>query len=273
MSDEIQSSGSPENRKGKIHARVLSAGGGGPPVVILHGLLGSSRNWLTAGAALGGDRPVYAVDLPDHGGSAWSDEPSFAGMAGRVAAWAEGEGLAGADWIGHSLGGKVALRIASDRPGFVRRLVLVDIFPKVYTPHHAGDLEAMAALGPDDLADRRTADRALAAEVPDWALRQFILTNLVRSPDGGFRWQVNLKGLRRNLPGLAGLPYEGRPPVRTPALLVYGGRSGFVRREDLDRLDSWFADARAECIPESGHNPHIEAREEFVRTVRGFLGS
>ena len=273
MSDEIQSSGSPENRKGKIHARVLSAGGDRPPVVILHGLLGSSRNWLTAGAALGGDRPVYAVDLPDHGESDWSDEPSFAEMADRLSAWAVEEGLAGADWIGHSLGGKVALRIASDRPGFVRRLVLVDIFPRVYSPHHAGDLEAMAALGPDDLADRKTADRALAVEVPDWALRQFILTNLVRDPGGGFRWQVNLEGLRRNLPDLAGLPYADRPSVDTPTLLVYGGRSHFVRQEDLDRLDSWFADARAECVPESGHNPHIETREEFVRIVQRFLDS
>ena len=206
-------------------------GGDRPPVVILHGLLGSSRNWLTAGAALGGDRPVYAVDLPDHGESDWSDEPSFAEMADRVSAWAVEEGLAGADWIGHSLGGKVALRIASDRPGFVRRLVLVDIFPRVYSPHHAGDLEAMAALGPDDLADRKTADRALAVEVPDWALRQFILTNLVRDPVEASAGRSTWAASGAIFPTSPGSPTRtGRPSIRRLFWFTGGVPISFGRR-------------------------------------------
>lgn len=255
-----------------IHSRILSEAGG-TPLVILHGLLGSSRNWLSAGRQLGGSRTVIALDLPDHGESSWTGEPSFAGMAGGIIAWAEEQGIGPADWLGHSLGGKTALRIASDRPVLVRRLVLADIFPRVYRPHHADDLKAMAALDLTAIADRKSADRALAEAVPDWALRQFILTNLVRDPGGGFRWQVNLEGLRRNLPHLAGLPYEGRPPVECPTLLVHGGRSEFVRAEDLKKIPAHFANARAVCLPDAGHNLHVEDRDGFARAVEDFLAA
>ena len=272
MAKAIQPPGSSENRKGKIHARPLTEGDG-VPLVLLHGLLGSSRNWATAGRDLGSDRPVVALDLPDHGASEWSAEPSFAEMAARIIAWARAAGIETADWLGHSLGGKVALRIAAEAPGLVRSLVLADIFPRQYPPHHRADLDAMAALDPASLPDRKTADRRLAESVPDWALRQFLLTNLVRGEDGRFRWQVNLEGLRRNLASLAGLPFAFGRPMALPVLLVYGGRSDFVRPVDLERLPEFFADARVHRLPEAGHNLHMEARGPFVEAVRGFLGA
>lgn len=240
-------------------------------MVILHGLLGSSRNWLTAGKLLGKSRTVIALDLPDHGESDWSDEPSFAEMGRRIAAWFAEQELDKADWLGHSLGGKAALRIASDHPGMVRRLVLADMFPRVYEPHHKADLEVMASIDLSRLSDRKTADRALETSVPDWALRQFLLTNLVRDPNGGFRWQVNLDGLRRNLDHLAALPFEAHPLIRVPTLLVYGGKSDFVRPEDLERAAEFFTDVRSVCLPKAGHNVHVEDRDGFVGAVGEFL--
>ena len=253
-----------------IHSRILSEAGG-VPLIVLHGLLGSSRNWLSAGKMLGGSRTVVALDLPDHGESGWSDEPSFAEMAERIHRWFAEQGIGEADWLGHSLGGKAALRIAADHPEAVRRLVLADMFPRVYEPHHKADLETMASLDPTRLADRKEADRALEASVPDWPLRQFLLTNLVRDPGGGFRWQVNLEGLRRNLTELAGLPFENRWPLEIPTLLVYGGKSGFVRPEDLERIGDCFTDGRAVCLPKAGHNVHVEDRDGFVAAVDEFL--
>ncbi|MGE9290855.1 MAG: alpha/beta fold hydrolase, partial [Puniceicoccales bacterium] len=160
MATNLQSSTSRPNRKGKIHVRVLSEGEGSvnPPLIILHGLLGSSRNWLTVGRSLGEDRAVYALDLPDHGESEWTDDPSFGEMAGRILEWPKSHGIDQADWLGHSLGGKVAMRVASDQPSAVRKLVLADIFPRVYPPHHAKDFGAMAALDLDSLTDRKSAD-------------------------------------------------------------------------------------------------------------------
>jgi len=164
------------------------------------------------------------------------------------------------------------MRIAAEHPDKVRKLVLADIFPRVYPPHHLEDFEAMAGLPLSSLKDRKTADETLAEKVPDWALRQFLLTNLIRTPGGGFRWQVNLEGLRRNLSELAALPFGDLPlPLETPTLLVYGGKSDFVRDGDLEDAEDFFADLRARCLPEAGHNIHVEAKEEFVQTVQGFL--
>ncbi len=263
-----------KNRKGKINARILSeeSGSGNPPLIILHGLLGSSRNWLTVGKSLGQNRRVYALDLPDHGESAWSEEPSFPEMTARILHWVQQEGFTNADWLGHSLGGKVAMRIASEHPNLVRKLVLADIFPRIYPPHHQKDFEAMASLKVDSLADRKAADQALASTIKDWALRQFLLTNLVRADGEGFSWQVNLKGLQRNLTKLAGMPFgDAGLPIKLPVLLLYGGKSDFVRTEDLDDAGEFFADLRARCLPSAGHNIHIEAKEDFVQTVLGFL--
>ncbi len=253
-----------------IHARTLSEEGG-VPLVILHGLLGSSRNWLSAGRDLGRNRTVLALDVPDHGDSEWTVDSSFAEMSGRIVAWADEQGLQKADWLGHSLGGKVAMRIASDRPDLVRRLVLADIFPRVYDPHHLSDLDAMLSLDLPSLPDRKAADRALAEAVPDWGLRQFLLTNLDRGAAGGFRWKANLEGLRRNLRHLAALSVEEGKLLRVPVLLVYGDRSDFVRPADLEVAGNFFADVRAVCLPEAGHNLHVEDREGFVRVVGAFL--
>lgn len=274
MASQHQSSSSTSNRKGKINARVLSeAGDGGiPPLIILHGLLGSSRNWLTAGRALGAERDVYALDLPDHGESDWSESPSFTEMTERIQEWLRDRAIETADWLGHSLGGKVAMRIAADSPERVRKLVLADIFPRVYPPHHKNDFEAMEALEVEALPDRKAADSALAENVPDWALRQFLLTNLARSDEGGFRWQVNLEGLHRNLGDLAGMPFgEAELPIAVPTLLIYGGKSNFVRPEDLEDAEDFFADVRACRLPNAGHNVHVEAKDEFLRAVQHFL--
>ncbi|MEM0966277.1 MAG: alpha/beta fold hydrolase [Verrucomicrobiota bacterium] len=261
------------NRKGKINARVLSEGLGEVqrPLVILHGLLGSSRNWLSVGKALGEKRLVYGLDLPDHGESEWSDSPSFETMSERIVSWLDEEKIEKADWLGHSLGGKVAMRIASYFPDRVEKLVLADIFPRVYPPHHAKDFTAMERLDVANLPDRKTADEHLSQLVADWGLRQFLLTNLERKSDSGFRWIVNLEGLRSNLPTLAGLPYEDREPLECPTLLIYGGRSDFVRQEDLEEAGEFFSDARGARLANAGHNLHVEAKEEFVRVVREFL--
>tara|TARA_R100000027_G_scaffold5591_1_gene4594 strand:+ start:17020 stop:17880 length:861 start_codon:yes stop_codon:yes gene_type:complete len=275
MAINHQSSTSRSNRKGKINVRILSGENDAdlPPLIILHGLLGSSRNWLSAGKALGQGRTVYALDLPDHGESEWTDDPSFEEMSFRIRTWAEETGIGCADWLGHSLGGKVAMRIASDSPDLVRKLVLADIFPRVYPPHHRSDFEAMEMLDTHSIPDRKAADAALAERVSDWALRQFLLTNLVRDEEGGFRWQVNLTGLHRNLSKLAAMPFgEGVLPIDCPTLLIYGGKSNFVRAEDLDDAEDFFGNLRARRLENAGHNIHVEAKDDFTRTVREFLG-
>jgi pimeloyl-ACP methyl ester carboxylesterase len=264
---------SPEPRNGKVHARRLSGEGAvGRPLVILHGLLGSSRNWGSTGRLLVPDRPVYALDLPDHGDSDPTAAFSFAEYARRVRAWVRAHGWEEApDWLGHSLGGKVALRVGWEDPALVRRIVLADIFPKAYIPHLRETLGVLRALHPERFSSRSEADAALAERIPSDTFRAFLLTSLGRGEDGRLRWQVNLENLSENLDAIAGLPFPEGTVTRQPTLLVHGGRSEFVKEEDLAHADEHFTEWSAVRLPGCGHNVHIEGGPAFVDSVNEFL--
>jgi esterase len=245
-------------------------GAGDPPRVILHGMLGSSRNWQTAGRDLAGDRRVLAVDLRNHGLSPHADTMDFEAMAADVLAWLDAQGIGAAELIGHSMGGKVAMLLACRHPKRVSRLVVVDIAPKGYHwPEHRAEFRAMEAVDLAHLRSRAEAEAQFEPLVPGWAMRKFLATNLERLPTGGWKWQVNLPALTACLsvleknPLLAGDRYAG------PALFVAGARSGYVQPGDHAAIRAHFPAARIEVLAGAGHNPHIEAREAFTRAVLG----
>jgi pimeloyl-ACP methyl ester carboxylesterase len=242
-------------------------GSGEPARVILHGFLGSSRNWLTAGKDLAAGRRVFALDLRNHGLSPHSGEMSYAAMAADVLAWLDSRGIASAELIGHSMGGKVAMLIACRHPERVARLVVVDIAPKDYAwPDRGAEVRAMGGLDLATLGTRGQAEALLAPALPNAATRRFVLTNLERTP-GGWRWMVNLPALEAALPGLERNPLGPEDRFAGPALFVNGGKSRYVETGDLAAIAKAFPSARVVVLGGSGHNPHIDAREAFVRTV------
>jgi len=243
-------------------------GAGSPAVVVLHGLLGSSRNWQSAGAALAARGPrVVALDLRNHGESPWSDDCSFAALAADVAAWVERAAPGSVHLLGHSLGGKVAMRLAAERPDLVARLTVVDIAPRAYPGRLRAEFTAMRRLDLAALGSRREADAALAVHLPDWALRQFVLTNLGQDAAGGWTWKVNLDALERSLPILVGDPLLPGHGYAGPARLIRGGRSDYVTEADLALFAGRFPRSDAVTLPGSGHNPHFDARSGFVDAV------
>jgi len=250
-----------------LHHRDLG-GAGRPPLIILHGFLGSSRNWQSAGAGLAGRYHVCAVDLRNHGRSPHAPEMSHTLLADDVLGWMDAQGLARAALLGHSLGGKVAMRMACREPGRVDRLIVVDIAPKAY-PEYAQRIEvqAMTALRLEDLPSRAEAERRLEGSVKEWAMRKFLLTNLDRGADGNWRWMVNLPVLAASLVGLVQDPLGPDDRYAGPALFLLGGHSSFVQPEDHAKIRRHFPAARIEILAESGHNPHLEARAAFVAAV------
>ncbi len=248
-------------------------GAGKPPLVILHGLLGSARNWQSAGRDLAAHFHVCALDLRNHGESFHAAEMTYAIMAADVLAWLDVRGWKRVHLMGHSLGGKVAMLLACRYPGRVHRLVVVDIAPKAYPRSHLREFDAMHALDVAALPSRGEAERRMKATVPEWGVRQFLLSNLERRDDGaGFRWTINLPALTAALPTLEAdfLTTDDRFDGET--LFVLGGRSRyFVRDEDEARVTAHLANVRYATIAESGHNPHFETRERFVAIVREFL--
>lgn len=243
-------------------------GQGAPALVVLHGLLGSSRNWQSAGVALAarGAR-VVALDLRNHGDSPWHDDCSPAAMAGDVAAWIERSGLGPVHLLGHSLGGKVAMRLAVERPELVARLTVVDIAPRDYPGRLRVEFDAMRTLDLTALSGRRDAEAALTPLVPDWAQRQFLLTNLGQDAAGAWVWKVNFRALAAALPQLLLNPLAPGHLYKGPTRLIRGGRSDYVSDDDAAAFRGYFPAADVVTLAESGHNPHFDARSGFVDAV------
>jgi len=263
----------------ELNARELG-GTGKAPLVLLHGLLGSSRNWQTAGGALAempeaaGGRNVWALDLRNHGRSPWSDAMSYEAMLADVLAWLDAKGWGAIDLMGHSMGGKVAMMLACRHPERVRRLVVVDIAPKDYLSHgHRAEFAAMNELRLETLKSRGEAEMKMEGRVPDWGMRKFLTTNLERGEDGAWRWAINLPVLTAALPEVERNPLAEGERFAGPALVVRGGKSRYVKDEDLGRIAEIFPAARVEMIAAAGHNPHMETRAEFCATVGAFLSA
>jgi pimeloyl-ACP methyl ester carboxylesterase len=240
------------------------------PVTILHGLFGSGRNWGSIAQRLAARRPVIAFDLRNHGASAWADGMQYGEMAEDVLAMLDERGYRRAALIGHSMGGKTAMLAALRDPDMIERLVVVDIAPVAYRPHHLALMHAMRALDLAAIKRRGEADAALAAAVPDAAERGFLLQNLVFGP--GPRWRLNLEAIERQMPTLAGFPAVPAETVyRGPALFVAGGRSDYLLPEHEPAIRRLFPQARIARIPDAGHWVHAEQPQAFVDLVEGFL--
>jgi pimeloyl-ACP methyl ester carboxylesterase len=252
-------------------------GAGRPPLVILHGMLGSSRNWQTAGRDLAGAAGspsengfhVFALDLRNHGRSPHAPTNGYADMLADVIAWLDAQELPRVTLLGHSLGGKVAMLLACRHPERVERLIIVDIAPKDYRPGHTAEFAAMGELDLSTLASRAEAERRFEARVPGWTMRKFLATNLDQAEDGGWRWIINLPVLAESLPKLEKNSLGPGDRFVGPSLFITGEKSRFVLPEDHAGIRRHFPAAQIETIAGSGHNPHMEAREAFVAMIKG----
>ena len=243
-------------------------GAGRPPLVILHGMLGSSRNWQTTGRDLAARFHVRALDLRNHGDSPHAPEMTYAAMVADVLHWLDAQGLGRVTLMGHSMGGKVAMRLACHHPERVEELIVVDIAPRDYRwAAHREEFAAMNELDLAHLVSRAAAEKALEARVPDWAMRKFLLTNLARDANGPWRWSINLPALTAALPAMEANSLAPTDRFAGPTLFIAGGRSRYVEAVDHAAIRRHFPAARIEVVPAAGHNPHIEAREAFVALV------
>lgn len=243
-------------------------GAGRPPLVILHGMLGSSRNWQSAGADLTAGYHVFALDLRNHGRSPHAATMTYAEMMDDVIAWMDEQALGAATVLGHSMGGKTAMLLACRHPQRVQRLVVVDIAPKdYYWVAHRANFAAMNELNLADLRSRGEAELRFEARVPNWAMRKFLATNLEQTADGRWRWQINLPAITEALPRLEANALAPGDRYDGPARFILGGESAYVEPADEPVIRTHFPRAELVRIPGSGHNPHMEARAAFVRAV------
>lgn len=243
--------------------------GSGPPLVVLHGLLGCADNWATVARGLAEHLHVFVPDQRNHGRSPHSAVFDYGVLTSDLLTFLDARGLNRAHVLGHSMGGKVAMRFAQTHSCRVDKLIVVDIAPRD-TLLPMAELRALLDLDVGSLARRSDADSALAPAIPEHGVRQFLLKNLERRPEGGFRWRANLQAIAASAPAIASAPgLHGVVP--RPALFVRGERSGYIRDQDVPGIRRLFPNGRVVTIPGAGHWVHVEAPEAFLRAVTGFL--
>jgi esterase len=243
---------------------AFDATGDGPPVVILHGLFGSSRNWRTIAHALAPHHRVYCVDLRNHGSSPWDGSMAYPEMAADVASLIESERLVQPVLVGHSMGGKTAMALALTRPELVGRLVVVDIVPVSYPDRFTGYLDAMRSVDTAALTKRGDAMSHMAARVRDAGVVAFLMQNLV-ARDGHFDWRLNLSAIAKELPLLGGFPSELLlRRFLGPTKLIHGSLSDYVQPDNLAVMRTSFPDLQEVSIDGAGHWVHAERPAEFL---------
>ncbi len=261
--------------------------GEGPPLVILHGLYGSSDNWMNVAGSLSGHFRVCVLDLRNHGRSPHSDKHTYEAMMDDLTEFFNDNNIGKATILGHSMGGKLAVCFAGHYPELVQQLIVVDIAPVSYNrtekqkegkAFHASALNAMKSINPDSLSSRPEADKLLSKTVRNKRIRQFLLKNLTRKEDKSFSWKLNLDvlireqdnimdGINDNCPGFP-LPATG-----FPVLFIRGEKSLYVSDEDIPAIRKIFPQAEISTIQGAGHWLHAEKSVEFVREVLRFTFS
>lgn len=244
--------------------------GEGEPLIILHGLFGMLDNWKSFAKEIGSQYKVYLVDQRNHGRSFHDEDMDYGLMADDLSQFMDKQDLESAYIMGHSMGGKTAMTFAGEYPGKVKKLIVVDIGPKKYEAGHETIFNAMRSLPIDEIESRKEARQHLGEYITEEGIRLFLLKNLSRKKEGGYRWKMNLEGIYQNYDKiLASIPddihYEG------PALFINGQSSNYITKEDRPMIKKHFPNAQLQTIKNAGHWVHVDQQEELLGSVSAFL--
>lgn len=257
----------PEPAPVPLHCRITGAG---RPVLLLHGLLGSGSNMGALARHLQERYQILSLDLRNHGRSGQSRVMNYPAMAVDVLHFLERQGVDQCALVGHSMGGKVAMSLASLIPQRVLSLVVVDICPIAYPADRHDDVfDALQNLPLSGISSREQADDQLAQSIPDPGLRQFLLSNLYRQ-QGAMAWRANLAALRENRLALAAAPEEGES-FAGPALFIKGEYSDYISEACTASIQKRFPAAELKIISDAGHWPHAEKPAVFNALLGRFL--
>ncbi|MBL7981561.1 MAG: alpha/beta fold hydrolase [Flavobacteriales bacterium] len=255
-----------------LHYRRLGPEGA-TPIVVLHGLFGTSDNWGSIGRELcepsEAGRPAFdviLVDLRDHGRSPHTEATSYDLMAADVHALTERLGLRDIILVGHSMGGKAAMVFAQYWPQLVKHLVVIDISPKEHANNHGHIIDALLTADLSKGRTRKDVEAHISAQVKEPGVVQFLMKNLYWRTEDELAWRVNAPLLARDLDAI--LASIGPEIVRVPTLFIRGGQSDYILREDIPAIKEQFPNARVETVPYAGHWVHAQAPDEVIGMIR-----
>ena len=248
-------------------------GEGGKPLFILHGVFGSLDNWGTLGKIISeAGYTVYLVDQRNHGRSPHSADHNYQLMAEDLKELIDTVGAKDSILIGHSMGGKTVMQFAVNWPDLLSKLIVVDIGPKAYPIHHKRRINGMKSINLQTLKSRNEADELLKPYERSLGIRQFLLKNLYRDGDAGFKWRFNLDTLEKDMP-LVGEPLQYSNQFEKETLFIKGELSDYILDEDWKLISEIFLKAKLVTIKDADHWVQADQPQIFVEEVLKFLGN
>ncbi len=244
--------------------------GEGYPLLIIHGLFGSLDNWLTFTKNASNNFKVILVDLINHGNSPKTNYFNIDLMVKDVNETLESLKINELNIMGHSLGGKVAMKYACLFPSKVNKLCVVDIAPKLYEIHHQEIINSLKKLPIKTISSRSILENLLSADIPDTATRNFLLKNLTRDEEGNFIWKINIPVIEKNLKEISKTLNKGEK-FNGPTLFIKGEKSDYIVEEDKNIINYHFPLAYISIIKDAGHWVHSEQAELFYKDVISFF--
>ena len=251
----------------KLHFKKF---GSGTPLIILHGVFGSSDNWKTLANHLMITFEVYLVDQRNHGLSPHSDDLNYQVMTDDLKELLHNEQIEKCCLLGHSMGGKTAMNFAVQYPEKIIKLIIVDIAPKRYPPHHQNILQGVHSLKINEINTRKEADDLLSTTINNSGIRQFILKNLSRNPEGLFYWKINWKAIEDNIQAI-GAPLLSHDLFTGEVLFIRGAQSDYILNEDEPLLKKHFPNAVLMTIQKAGHWVHAEQPAQLLALINQFI--
>ncbi len=246
---------------------------GEQPLIILHGLFGVSDNWVSFGRRIAMEGfEVFIPDQRNHGRSPHSGVFNYLALTDDLFEFIDDHEIENPMILGHSMGGKVAMRFALENPQSVRRLLVVDISLKKYPKRetHLRILQAMHAINLADFTKRQDVEKELEQYIEDRRIRLFVMKNLYRDEENKFAWRLNIDGIEPNLNDLFDA-IETEQTFEKPTLFIKGGASNYIEYEDYGMIRKNFPRAEIVSIANTSHWVHVEAPEVFYQLASGFL--
>jgi esterase len=244
--------------------------GQGEPLIIMHGMFGMLDNWQLIAKKLAEHYMVFLIDLRNHGRSPHSDDFGYRIMSEDLLKFMNDNWIHHAHIIGHSMGGKVAMRFALENRDMVDKLVVVDIAPKTYEGNHETIIETLNSLDLSKIESRTDAESYFRKHIAEESTIQFLLKNLSREKDGSYRWKMNLPVIIAKYHEI--LSHEPTNEIFDgPTLFIRGELSNYIIPSEFEAFKYNFPNAKLVTVPKAGHWVHAENPEVFVEELMNFL--
>ncbi len=245
-------------------------GESGSDIIILHGLLGSLDNWQTIAKQLSQNHQVYIVDQRNHGRSPHTDEMNYEIMSKDIQEFCTQQNIKHTTIIGHSMGGKVAMLLALEKPDLIDKLIVVDIAPAFYDGGHETILFAMAEAPLKSTEKREDIDKFLQPRIHDFGTRQFIMKNLSRNEKEQFEWKCNFEALILNYRVMMDFP-KLNTSFTKKTYFIKGEHSNYINQDNFEECDKYFPSNEIIEVKDAGHWVHADNPLSFLEIITAVL--